>query len=657
MALNAPNEVSVTEVRNALRCPRIFALGRRRGRPVAFPVGASSLGATFHRIADRAARQVATLPQAVERLAAQASRAAVADALGAWLLAFLVDELEQSPALASMPSEVDDLGEALRELARYLAAEVERSDLRPADALRSLLRHTELEVSAVLGSAQPVRVSGRVDAVHRRSEGALDVVEYKLTDEANQELDQAQVALYRRLLRECLDLEAEPVILRFNPELATTRLAGPAADAWLEERIVPMLDHMVAWATRPEGAPATTRRDLCASCPLRTECLATYRDAFAPRDAPPAGSTHLRPDPEGGLAVTTPAEPRVPAPRDAEGHAEAEKLGKLIVDKLRKLGTVVEVAQRTVGPTLLGIEVVATRARVAQLDRLAGDVEHQLADRHVHFEKNEGRRAFWATRKRPRRVELAELLGREAEFLRQRPGRFVVGEGVDGSVVKGDLSDGSTSHLLVGGQTGSGKSVLLRAIVSSLCHYHPPSAIRFTLVDPKRVTFGAFAAAIAPHLEGPLFFDSEAFLPELESLVAEMEARYERFEQARVQDIHDYNETAPEPLARRVVVVDEFQDFLTDKATREAFLASVQRLGAKARAAGIHLICATQRPDRTTVPGGLKANLGGKIALRVQSAVNSRIILDEVGAERLLGHGDLLANLGHGTVRAQGPLV
>jgi len=136
-----------------------------------------------------------------------------------------------------------------------------------------------------------------------------------------------------------------------------------------------------------------------------------------------------------------------------------------------------------------------------------------------------------------------------------------------------------------------------------------------------------------------------------------MEARYRRFEARGAEDIDDYNESADEPLPRRVVVVDEFQDLLADKAIRGAFLDGVKRLGAKARAAGIHLVLATQRPDRNTVPGEIKANLGGKIALRVQAMVNSRIILDQGGAEKLLGKGDLLADLGHGIVRAQAPLA
>jgi S-DNA-T family DNA segregation ATPase FtsK/SpoIIIE len=653
----AENEVSVTEVRNALRCPRVFALGRARGQPVVFPVGASSLGALFHRIAERFARELDAPPPRLRRLAADAAPAAIADAVGAWLIGHLVAELSADPSYATMPGEVDDLAEALRELARYLAAEVTRSGLPAADALRAMIPHAELAVEAVIDDEHTVvRLTGRIDAVHSRALGAIDVVEYKLTDEANQELDQAQVALYRLLLKKALDAEAEPVILRFNPGLVETRLSPAASDAIVERKLLPYIGRMVGWAARPETAPATTRRDLCPACPVRRACAETYREPIDPRDRPPAGATRPRPDAMGSLSISEPAPPGFSPSIDTAGQAEADELTPLIVAQLRKRGVAAAINRVTVGPSLLRIEVSTPRQPVAQLDRAAADVEHHLEARQVRFGREGPKRVFVAPRRTPRPVEMAALLAARAAFLREKPGRFVVGEAVDGDVVTGDLSDGSTCHLLVAGQTGSGKSVLLRGLVTSMCHFHPPAAIRFTLVDPKRVTFGVLAAAIAAHLTGPVIHDAEALLPELDDLVDEMEARYRRFEARGAEDIDDYNAAADEPLPRRVVVVDEFQDLLADRATRSAFLDGVKRLGAKARAAGIHLVLATQRPDRNTVPGEIKANLGGKIALRVQAAVNSRIILDQGGAERLLGKGDLLADLGHGVVRAQAPL-
>jgi S-DNA-T family DNA segregation ATPase FtsK/SpoIIIE len=211
---------------------------------------------------------------------------------------------------------------------------------------------------------------------------------------------------------------------------------------------------------------------------------------------------------------------------------------------------------------------------------------------------------------------------------------------------------------LVAGTTGSGKSVLLRGIAASLVHFHAPADIQLTLIDPKRVSFGPLAAGLAGHLSGPLIHDVEEAIPVLETCIEEMEERYGLFEAAKVQDISEYNElkSGPDRLARRVIIIDEFQDLVAARSTREAFIDAVQRLGSKARASGIHLVLSTQRPTRDNVPGGIKGNLQGKIALKVTSAIESRVILGDRGAEDLLGKGDLLADLGQGILRAQAPL-
>lgn len=349
------------------------------------------------------------------------------------------------------------------------------------------------------------------------------------------------------------------------------------------------------------------------------------------------------------------------AASDMEGRAEADALGSRIVTELRRFRVGVTIRNTEVGNRFIVIEVHCPTQRVAALDRAAVDVEHQLSEDQIRFARKGARRFFEAPRREPLQSDLDDLLAREEAYLRGRPGRFLLGTKDNGEALKGDLSDGSSCHLLIGGQTGSGKSVLLRVIAKSLCRFHGPDAIRITLVDPKRVTFANLADQIAPYLTGPVIYDPEALLPELEALVDEMEQRYVLMEKRRAQNIDDYNsdieKRGGERLARRVVIVDEFQDLMVEKALKERFKAAVNRLSAKARAAGIHLILATQRPDRNTVPGELKANLCGRIALRVQEAVNSRIILDQAGAEALLGNGDLLANLGHGLVRAQAPMA
>jgi DNA segregation ATPase FtsK/SpoIIIE, S-DNA-T family len=654
-----PIELSVVEVRNALRCPRAFALGRARGQPIAFPISSSSLGALFHRIAERSARECESPPEPVMRLPVGAPREQVTRVFVVWVLDHLIGELKASTAATTMPGELDDLAEGLRGLAGSLSSLVEGTGQTPVEALRSLRVCAGRDLEAVLEGSNgvPVRLVGRAEEIFGSVEGVLGMVEFKLTDEAHQALDRAQIALYRVLLKQALNIDANPVLLRYNPRLLSTKLSPAEADALVERRILPLVEQMVGWCGRPETAPPTSRRDLCPACPVRATCAEVFPERLEARDNAPAGAARPVPDPDGKLVGSSASEPVTPTLYDVEGRVEADEIGKRILMELKRRGVGAMIKVPRVGARSVRIEVHCAGSRLAQLNRVAEDVEHQLSDAEVRFERKGSRRFFSAPRKVPRLVELNELLARRVEYLRDRPGRFVVGEREDGEVLDGDLSDGSSCHLLVGGQTGSGKSVLLRVLIGSLCHFHPPSAIRFTLVDPKRVTFGNFAASVAAHLSGPVVYDPEALLPVLQDLVAEMNGRYERMERCQAQNIDDYNALGKEPFARRVVVVDEFQDLIAEKVLRQPFLAAIKRLGAKARAAGIHLILATQRPDKNTVPGEIKANLCGRIALRVQEAVNSRIILDQAGAEHLLGRGDLLANIGHGVVRAQSPMA
>ncbi len=654
---------SVTEVRNALRCPRIFALGRSKRSAVAFPIGSSCLGASFHRLVDRFAQTLDVPPPSFAELPAGAPLDSIEAELRVWLLGLLGDELMADAALATMPGEVDDLAQALRELARHLAARLRRFDGPPAASLVRLVRESEHRVEATLDDGVVIR--GTLDALYGEPDGSLEVIEYKLTDEANDALDRAQVALYGHMLKQSSGLDAKPVVLRFMPMLRETSLSTTEAADIVARTIRPLVRNMVKWNDQPQNAPPTERRDLCPACPLAEACAETYPERVAPRDDPPAGAARPRVDPAGMIGPATTPPLFTAASSDDEGRKHAEKLRDAILAELKKQG-INAVCPRppVVGPTLFEIEVTRPRGPVRALDQAAEDVGHRLASEHgteTTYEKRGGRRLYVVRRPVPRKVLLSPLLAEAHAYLAEQPGRFVLGQRPTGEVLQGDLSDSSTPHLLVGGTTGSGKSVLLRAIIASLVHYHGPSAIRFILIDPKRVTFNvpSFQSAVGSHLDGPIGYDADDAIPIIERLVEVMEERYEMFAAAHVSDIREYNEQAAtaDRLERKVVVIDEFQDLTAEKANAKPFFDGVKRLGAKARAAGVHLILATQRPDKDVVPPLLKTNLGGKIALRVASQVNSRIILDEGGAERLLGKGDLLANLGHGLVRAQAPMV
>ncbi|HXN30961.1 MAG TPA: PD-(D/E)XK nuclease family protein, partial [Polyangiaceae bacterium] len=515
--------ISVTEIRNALRCPRVFALGRLHHRAVAFPVGSSCLGAAFHRIVDRFANAVGSSPTYFSILPAGAPRDDVEAQLARWLLDGLVDELEADPVYAAVPGEVDDLAEALRELARHLAGRLHTFDAPPAEALPQIIRHGEREFESPLEPAGPV-VRGRIDALYADARGELEVVEYKLTDEANEALDRAQVALYRELVRLTDGRQARPVVLRFTPTLRETAMAAGESAALVDRTIIPLLREMASWAAAPESAPATGRKDLCAACPMAQACAETYPERLPPRDDPPTPAARPRPSSEGPIQDAVPIVRYIAGADDDDGRREADALKARILAELKKQGiSAISPKAPLVGPTLFVIEISRPRGSVTQLDRAAEDVQHRLAaedDISATYEKQGGHRRFIVKRPKPRRVFLGPLLESRREWLEDKAGRFILGQRPDGETLVGDFSDSSTPHLLVAGQAGSGKSVLLQSIVASLVQYHGPRSIRFTLIDPKRVTFTgpAFKAAVAAHLDGPIRYDVEEAMPAIERL-------------------------------------------------------------------------------------------------------------------------------------------
>ncbi|GAA0739229.1 DNA translocase FtsK [Dactylosporangium roseum] len=221
-----------------------------------------------------------------------------------------------------------------------------------------------------------------------------------------------------------------------------------------------------------------------------------------------------------------------------------------------------------------------------------------------------------------------------------RQGRLLVpfGRGTAGAPVVVDLAE--LPHLLVAGETGGGKSGVLNAIICSLLSRNTPRGLGLLLVDPKRVELSAYRTV--PHLVTPIVTNPKKAADALDWLVGEMEDRYERLEAAGVRNIGEYNRAAArdERLRYLVAVVDELADLMM--VAPKDVEGSVVRLTQLARAAGIHVVLATQRPSVDVVTGLIKANMPARLALRTSSMVDSRVILDEPGAEKLLGKGDAL---------------
>lgn len=215
-------------------------------------------------------------------------------------------------------------------------------------------------------------------------------------------------------------------------------------------------------------------------------------------------------------------------------------------------------------------------------------------------------------------------------------------------------------HSLVAGATGSGKSVLIQALLLDIAATNPSSLAKIVLIDPK---MGVDYAALdtLPHLREPVVTEKEKATEVLAALVEEMESRYRTFAAARVRDLATFNASAApvDRLPMVFVVHDEFADWMLDDAYKSAVSAAVQRLGVKARAAGIHLFFAAQRPDKDVMPMQLRDNLGNRLILKVASEATSKIVLDRPGAELLLGRGHLAARLSgeQGLVYAQAPFL
>lgn len=215
-------------------------------------------------------------------------------------------------------------------------------------------------------------------------------------------------------------------------------------------------------------------------------------------------------------------------------------------------------------------------------------------------------------------------------------------------------------HTLIAGSTGSGKSVLMQNIILAIAATNNPTQARIALIDPKQgVDYFAFEGL--PHLDGTLVVEPDAAIAKLEQLVAEMNARYGKFRAARCPNLDEYNKRSSEAERLPVIWVihDEFAEWMMVDDYKEAVTNIVGRLGVKARAAGIHLVFAAQRPDANVMPMQLRANLGNRLILKVDSAGTSEIALGESGAEFLLGNGHLLARLegAPGLCFAQVPLA
>lgn len=341
-----------------------------------------------------------------------------------------------------------------------------------------------------------------------------------------------------------------------------------------------------------------------------------------------------------------------------------------IVKTLHDYGIDIESIRATVGPTITLYEIVPKAGiRISKIRNLESDIMLSLAATGIRIIApipGKGTIGIEVPNEKPQIVSMHSVIAskkfqEEAKFALP----VALGRTITNEVFMFDLA--KTPHLLVAGATGQGKSVGLNAIITSLLYKKHPSQLKFVLVDPKMVEFNIYAAlekhymAKMPDSENVIITDSTKVIQTLNSLVVEMEERYKLLMQAHCRNITEYNEKFinrqlnPEKghrfLPYIVIVIDEFGDLIM-VAGKEIEM-PISRITQKARAVGMHMILATQRPSVNIITGVIKANVPSRIAFRVSASIDSRTILDAPGANQLVGKGDLLYSGGSELVRVQ----
>ena len=341
---------------------------------------------------------------------------------------------------------------------------------------------------------------------------------------------------------------------------------------------------------------------------------------------------------------------------------ELEATAQRLQGTIEEFGLTSKVVGWTSGPRVTTFKVkMGEGERVSKLTNLEDDIALSLASGSVRiFSPIPGTSLVGI--EIPNRKSTNVVLGDVLPYVQGGPLDAAFGRDSEGKPIVVDIAD--LPHLLVAGTTGSGKSVMLNSIIMSILMRSTPEQVRFIMVDPKRVEFEAYSGL--PHLYVPVVSDPKQAASALQWGVSEMERRLKIFQHYKVRDIKAYNATVkagefaegedPKHMPYFVVVIDELADLMM--VAGKEVEASIVRIAQLGRAAGIHLIVATQRPDATIVTGLIKANIDNRIALSVDNGMNSRIIIDQNGAEKLLGHGDMLVKLrGRKPRRAQGCYV
>ena len=422
----------------------------------------------------------------------------------------------------------------------------------------------------------------------------------------------------------------------------------PNPDTPAGQQLTPNPDTPDGLLTTGSGAPE----------PAGSPALSAPQDssAPAPQTPPQAAAQPVRPAPKQPTAVL-PALPTSfltysPEPDMDSVEEELNANGEKLIETLQSFGVRATMLEACRGPAVTRYELQpAAGVKISKITNLADDIAMNLAALGVRIEAPIPGKAAVGIEVPNRKVSVVrmrELIESPAFRRAESPLTTVLGRDIAGELVLADL--GKMPHLLIAGSTGSGKSVCINSLIVSLLYKSTPQEVRFLMIDPKVVELGIYNGI--PHLIVPVVTDPRKAAGALNWAVTEMLRRYQQFAANNVRDLASYNRLAGERgyideqgmrmehMPQIVIIIDELADLMM--AAPNEVEDSICRLAQMARAAGMHLVIATQRPSVDVITGIIKANIPSRIAFAVSSQVDSRTILDMGGAEKLLGRGDML---------------
>ena len=438
------------------------------------------------------------------------------------------------------------------------------------------------------------------------------------------------------------DIEESDTDDSVEDDVHTTDESGPAEYSYQPTTIGPLETNHAAIASAVPGSGAAASSVSAgagmSSMPLSVPSLASTAEDTAQVAVSKDGQIHRTYDrPYHFPSLDILAKGEVGQNNNDEVAYNAMRLE----DVLSSFGISAKVVNATQGPTVTRYEIEpAQGVKVSRIVNLTDDIALNLAAQHIRMEAPiPGKSAIGieVPNTKTEAVHLRDVL--DCSDFKEARGGIPVGLGKDiaGKPVITDLA--KMPHLLVAGTTGSGKSVCVNTLISSILFSRKPEEVKLLLIDPKMVELSVYNGI--PHLMAPVVTDMKKAAAVLRWAVREMEARYKAFAASGKRDIKSYNEAHPKSAMPLIVlIIDELADLMMT--APDDIEESISRLAQMARAAGIHMVLATQRPSVNVITGSIKANVPSRISFAVGSQIDSRTILDMAGAEKLLGKGDML---------------